>query len=115
MSMYEKARAVLNIGTGQMLNAKSLARQVERDYAPRVTDSNEDGTPAITFEPWTDGHAVGFKVTRHVDNAVSFAYLNPSQDTMSDGKLNPDVFVYVGTCGNPSADTPLHFYNIDFA
>lgn len=79
-----------------------------------VTDDNEDGSPAFTFEPWTDGHAVGFKVTRHSDNATGYVYLNPSQDTWSDGDFNPDVFVYCGTNGDPSQDTPYHYYDIDF-
>lgn len=83
-------------------------------YAPRVTDTTTDGRPAITFEPWTDGHAVGFKVTRHADNAVGYVYLNPSQDTFSDGALHPDVFVYMGAHGDPAEDGALHFYDIEF-
>lgn len=79
-----------------------------------VTDTNEDGTPAYIFEPWTDGHAVGFKVTRCADNKVGYVAINPSQDTWSDGKFHPDVFVYTGTSDDISMNEPLHFYNIDF-
>lgn len=79
-----------------------------------VTDTNEDGSPAYTFEPWTDGHAVGFKVTRHEDDKVGYVYLNPSQETWNDGKFNPDVFVYTGIFGEPDRDESHHFYNIDF-
>lgn len=79
-----------------------------------ITDTNRDGTPAITFEPWTDGHAVGFRVTRHVDGKVGYVYLNPSEDTWVDGKFNPDVFVYTGVAGDPSGDYPHHFYIIEF-
>ena len=81
---------------------------------PIVTDINEDGSPAFSFEPWTDGHAIGFKVTRHEDDKVGYVYLNPSQDTWSDGQFNPDVFVYSGTHGEPAFDMPHHFYNIEF-
>lgn len=82
---------------------------------PLVTDTNEDGSPAFSFEPWSDGHAVGFRVTRHADGAVSYVYLNPSQDTWSDGALHPDAFVYTGPDGNPGGnDVPRHFYSIEF-
>ena len=79
-----------------------------------VTDVTEAGEPAFTFTPWTDGHAVGFKVTRHTDGAESYVYLNPSTDTWSDGDFNPDVFVYTGVTGHPDSDRSHHFYNIDF-
>lgn len=79
-----------------------------------ITDINEDGSPAFAFEPWTDGHAVGFKVTRHADERVSYVYLNPSQETWSDGSFHPDVFVYTGSAGDPACDHACHFYNIDF-
>jgi hypothetical protein len=85
------------------------------DFQPVVTDVNDDGSPVFTFEPWTDGHAVGFKVTRHADSAVSYVYLNPSTDTWSDGDFNPDVFVYTGPDGDPAADdVSHHFYSIEF-
>jgi hypothetical protein len=84
------------------------------NFQPVVTDGNEDGSPAYTFEPWTDGHAVGFRVTRHADNAVGYVYLNPSTDTWSDGDFNPDAFVYSGVHGDPARDSAHHFYSIDF-
>ena len=128
------------------------------NFQPVVTDTFADGEPAFTFEPWTDGHAVGFKVTRHegyfvtvggkretgirhdsegdawdeaanvqlqvnmreevdvehVTPGVGYVYLNPSQDTWSDGHFNPDVFVYGGLHGDPALDTSWHFYNIEF-
>src|SRR5881397_1379102 len=86
------------------------------EFKSVVTDDNEDGSPAFTFDPWTDGHAVGFKVTRHSDNAVSYVYLNPSTETWSDGEFHPDVFVYMGPDGDPGwGDLPMHFYNVEFA
>jgi hypothetical protein len=81
---------------------------------PIVTDTNEDGSPAFTFEPWSDGHAMGFRVTRHADDKVSYVYLNPSTETWSDGEFHPDAFVYTGTSGTPSEDSPHHFYNVEF-
>lgn len=101
--------ASIQAGTPTLLPAKA-----SDDFQTIVTDANEDGSPAYTFEPWTDGHAVGFRVLRHADNAVSYVYLNPSTDTWSDGHFNPDVFVYTGTHGEPASDQPHHFYNIDF-
>lgn len=125
--------------------------------APRVTDVNDDGSPAFTYEPWSDGHAIGFRVSRHaawfiedgdgtrvsanyssedaawtaardaqhetgavhdvkhIAEAVSYVYLNPSTDTFSDGELHPDVFVYMGPSGDPgSGDVPQHFYALEF-
>jgi hypothetical protein len=86
----------------------------QANFQPIVTDIAEDGTAAYTFEPWTDSHAVGFKVTRHADGTTAYVYLNPSTDTWSDGHHNPDVFVYTGTNGHPALDSAHHFYNIDF-
>jgi len=79
-----------------------------------ITDTENDGTPAYSFTPWTDGHAIGFKVRRHRDGAERFIYLNPSTETWSDGKFNPDVFVYQGEHGTPDEDDAEHFYNIEF-
>lgn len=81
---------------------------------PIITDHNEDGTPAFTFEPWTDGHAIGYKVTRHSDGKVGYVAINPSQDTWSDDRFNPDVFVYTGISDDVALDNPMHYYNIDF-
>lgn len=87
---------------------------MDLNIEPYVTDDNEDGSDAFTFTPWTDGHALGFKVTRHADGKVGYVYLNPSTDTWSDGHHNPDAFVYTGTTGEPASDSPHHFYSIDF-
>jgi hypothetical protein len=74
----------------------------------RVIETPDD----CTYEPWTDGHAVGFKCTRPSDGAVTFIYLNPSSES-DDGQ--PNVFVYTGAHGNPAQDAPAHFYDIEFA
>lgn len=111
----ELAQAILRPAhTGKMLDGLRLAELTLALTAPRVTDTNQDGTPAFTFEPWTDGHAIGFKVTRHADAKVGYVYLNPSQETWSDGDFSPDAFVYTGTTGDIAQDSAHHFYNIDF-
>lgn len=65
------------------------------------------------YESWTDGHAVGFKVTLK-DGRVRYVYLNPSNEG-SDECESPNVFVYTGTEGTPALDTPWDHYNMDWA
>jgi hypothetical protein len=89
-----------------------MATTLEID--PITTDVNEDNSAAYTFEPWTDGHAIGFKVTRHEDDKVGYIMLNPSTETWSDGRFHPDAFVYTGTSPDLNMDEPIHFYNIEF-
>ena len=61
----------------------------------------------VIYRPWTDGYAVGFKVTRE-DGKVEYIYFNPSNN--DDGSDDPNVFVYTGEHGDPSQDTPsVHF------
>lgn len=62
----------------------------------------------VTYTPWTDGHAVGYRC-EHEDGRVEFIYLNASSES-DDGQ--PNVFVYHGTAGCPSQDAPAHFYNV---
>jgi hypothetical protein len=62
----------------------------------------------VHYEPWTDGHAVGFRCTRVADGAVEYIYLNPSQ-TGGDPHVTPDVFLYQGPNGDPAQD-PAHAY-----
>lgn len=65
--------------------------------------ATESTTPAFvdvdtglaTWQPWTDGYAVGFKVTRHADGAVRYVYLNPSANDGDDLEdTEPCVFLY---------------------
>lgn len=65
-------------------------------------------TATVTYKPWTDGYAVGYKVTRHADGEVSYIYFNPSFDDESIS--HPDVFVYIGTEGDPQQDEAVHYY-----
>lgn len=61
-----------------------------------------------TWEPWTDGHAVGFKVTTP-DGHGQYVYLNPSSES-DDGK--PNVFLYHGPTGKPDLDGPVTYVDI---
>lgn len=55
----------------------------------------------VTYEPWTDGYAIGFKVTRD-DGKVDYIYLVPSNN--EDGSDEPNVFIYSGHHGDPAHD-----------
>jgi hypothetical protein len=48
-----------------------------------------------TFEPWTDGHAVGFKVTAP-GKPDMYVYLVPSLGTDTQDINDSDVFLYRG-------------------
>lgn len=67
--------------------------------AARIHTTEWNDGSVCTYEPWSDGHAVGFKIT--CNGKVSYIYLNPSS-----GGDSPDVFVYTGTEGDPSQDSP---------
>lgn len=63
----------------------------------------------VTYTPWTDGHAIGYKV-ESPGREAKFIYLNPSSDDTDD---IPNVFVYLGTSGHPATDVPTgHYYSI---
>ncbi len=66
---------------------------------PASTDEGDERT--VTYEPWCDGYAVGFRCVRS-DGAVTYVYLNPSDN--EDGSDVPNVFVYDGAQGDPSRD-----------
>ena len=64
----------------------------------------------VIYEPWTDGHAVGFKVTHEPTNYVEYIYINPSDN--DDNSDSPNVFIYQGLQGDPSLDEPVHHYTV---
>lgn len=66
-------------------------------------------TPHVTYEPWTDGYAVGYKVTHRATGAVEYVYLNPSNEGVED---RPDVFLYHGNNADPARDAALLFVNV---
>jgi cephalosporin-C deacetylase-like acetyl esterase len=75
--------------------------------SPVLTSVDPIITPDCTYEPWTDGHAVGYRVMR--GERVEYIYLNPSGET-DDGQ--PTVFVYHGTAGDSSEDRPVTHFEV---
>lgn len=69
-----------------------------------ATSKDEHGG---VWEPWTDGHAVGFKVTR--DGKTRYVYLNPS---LSSDVEDSTTFCYVGENGDVEKDEPDCFFTI---
>ena len=67
-------------------------------------------TPTTKYEPWTDGQAIGLKVTRVADGKVQYIFLNPSID--EDPTSTPDVFLYIGPNGDPAQDGAAHYYDM---
>lgn len=63
-----------------------------------------------TFEPWTDGSAVGFKVTAP-NLPDRYILLNPSTATSTGDVYDTDVFLYDGE-GEPELEHPVCYYNI---
>lgn len=74
------------------------------EYAERVAHAQgvvvaapcHDPDAKVTYEPWTDGRAVGFRVT-HDDGRVEYVYLNPSGGS-DDGVGS--VFLYFDESGD---------------
>lgn len=79
-------------------------RTGERSMFQDVTDAH--GT---RYEPWTDGWAVGFKVTAP-SGVVSYVYLHPSSES-DDGVSN--VFLCHGPRGDAAHDGPLCYVDVD--
>jgi hypothetical protein len=52
------------------------------------------------YEPWTDGWAVGFKVTHGKTGTVRYVYLNPSGSDDPTGDAT--VFVSQGEAADPA-------------
>jgi hypothetical protein len=48
----------------------------------------------VTFTPWTDGWAVGFRITREQDDRVEYLVLNPSGGSDPGEAGRGDVFLY---------------------
>lgn len=72
-----------------------------------------DGSGAICTDegavwmPWTDGHAIGFRVLRP-DGRMDHLYLNPSDSTGEDAAV---AFVYTGPYGDPDSDEVTAHYS----
>lgn len=70
-----------------------------------------DPDSGVTYTPWTNGAAVGYRMTSP-DGRTEYFYLNPSGG--SDDSV-PTVFVYQGTEGDPAQDAALHHYDVGTA
>jgi len=68
----------------------------------------DEGSGAV-FEGWTDGAAIGYRVT-HGNGAVEYLYLNPA--TTVDADVYPCAFLYRGPEGDPCQDGACHFYDL---
>jgi hypothetical protein len=92
---------------GPYPKAEAYAEAKQRNHAdPTLTVMQPDGQ-RVTYEQWSDGMMVGYRVTRE-DGAVEFIYFNPSDNY--DGFDDPNVFVYIGPYGDPAMDFPaMHF------
>lgn len=75
---------------------------------PLVIVRPRDDDGGVTYTPWSDGWAIGFKV-EFDDGRVDFIYLNPSGG--SDDNV-PTVFLYRGTEGDVTKDGAEHHYVI---
>lgn len=69
-----------------------------------------DEDARVSYMPWTNGYAVGFKC-KDAQDRVTYIYLNPSGGS-DDGVAT--VFVYEGSQGDPLEDAPSHHYNIEW-
>lgn len=79
------------------------------EWPKRMIEANAVTDGFTDYEPWTDGHAIGFKVTM-ADGLVRYVYLNPSHN--EDPAEDPCVFVYLGDHGEPDRDSAEHYYNV---
>ncbi len=96
--------------SGDGVRVHDLER-VGRTPADGPEHSVTDTTSGEIYEPWTNGHAVGYKITRP-DGRVEYLYLNAS--TGGDKwDHKPNVFLYYGPNGDPSGDGALHYYDLD--
>lgn len=68
-----------------------------------------DTPEGVHYEPWTNGYAVGFKITTDDGRAPQYLYLNPSGST-DEGPGSGNVFVYHGWSGDPAADGAYEHY-----
>lgn len=77
------------------------------EFKPETVVTDE----GVTFEPWSDGRAIGFKVS-HPDRPTRYIYLNPSGSTDTGNVDDSDAFLYLGEHGDPGEDESVVFVNI---
>jgi hypothetical protein len=92
------------LGAWELAERYEKIREILVELRPTAHRTESERT---VFEPWTDGFAVGFKVTRE-GRGVQFVYLNPSLDDGTEkGGDDGTVFLYQGPAGDPSVDPGL--------
>lgn len=73
-----------------------------RTAQPIATDEG------VTYQPWSNGYAVGFQAT-YPDGRTEYIYLNPSGQ-LDEGTA--EVCLYQGTTGDPAGDSPRQFFEL---
>lgn len=87
--------------------AEASRQRVAEMYQPGPIVTEE----GATFTPWTDGRAVGYKITAE-GKLDMYIYLNPSSETDTGEIEDSDVFVYRGDTGYADLDEPQCFVNV---
>lgn len=100
------------ISMGELVELQGLAEHIDPSDVELlewagVPEFTDEGA-GVTYEPWTNGFAVGFKCSRE-GQPDEYIYLNPSTD---DTNGVPNVFVYQGTHGDPALDGAEHYYPV---
>lgn len=80
----------------------STPQDMLRAFCPTLL--TPEGT---TYNPWTDGWAVGLRCRRS-DGLTVYLYLNPSREA---DEGHGSVFTYLGAIGNPEHDAAEHAYD----
>lgn len=110
------------IEIGEQYREGGIARDVYRDeMTSAVKLSQGDWTPVtseggrVTFTPWTDGFAVGFRVENRDTGKVRYVYLNPSTDDGTERQGDAGtVFLYLDATGGPeSGETVCYLDTLD--
>jgi hypothetical protein len=96
-------------GTAAYAEVKALAtglhmRRFFNQLGPVVNDKDS----GITYQLWTDGHAIGYKIT-HPGGRVAYLYLNAGGGS-DDGA--PTVFAYQGYAGDLGEDSPICHFDV---
>jgi len=78
----------------------------------KMTVTTVTSVEGVTYEPWTDGWAIGFRVT-HPQRPTVYVYLNPAGEVDTGDVDDSSVFVYHGPAGEPGPDDgPVSYINM---
>ena len=76
-----------------------------------MTVTSDSGN--VTWEPWTDGFAVGFVVTNKVTGTRRYLYLNPSTgDAAGGGGDTGTTFIYWDNEGVPADGMTISYIDV---